>query len=261
MSEIYNKTGVTTSGEIVVNKGFASLVVISSKPITLNEKISIKVQRRKGSEHITKDISLLAFNMLGTSSYDSMQYNNNIGYYSIVELTEGNNNEIPLHPNISLNGMDNEIITIQLDNLDSTVNYSLHTLESPLDSDDHELLKFYHRVISPSTVEENLDTRGFDSLVIVRDPSIKTIELTFDSNKRILYTPKELDILTTSTDPIQDVTTRNNTVVFCGLNEHYHIIDLQGVINIQINKSSSTTGIDVIMKIDEGDAQLYNVTK
>lgn len=261
MAEIYNKTGVTTSGKIEVKKGFASLVIASTKAITQNEKISIKVQRRGGVESLAKDIPLLAFNILGTSAFDTMQYDANLGYFSIVELTEANSEENPLHPNISLNGMENEIIEIELTNLDDTATYALYTMESPLDSDDHELLKFYHRVIHSSTLEENIDTRGFDSLVIARDASIKEVELTYDSAKRITYTPKELDFLSTSNDPFQDVAIRNQAVVPCALNTSYHVIDLQGVLSVQINKSATQNSIDVILKIDQSDAELYNVNR
>jgi|GEM_PF-1965652 len=249
MAEIYRSlAGQTDSPEILTTKGFGALVISSTRAVNefTTEAISIWVEKEGKNIDICKDVLLKDLVLLGTWGEDCILCDATFKTIANVDLTEDGGF-------ISLK--DNETIKCKLRGLIGTVSYVLNGIEEPVPS--HEVTMYERKSMASEDVNRDFDTKGYDIVSLQNDATINEISLTFDNGSVCKYTPFELSVVARSIDQMLSLT-QAGTIVQT-LTDRV-VFPIKGVVNMNVRKTPGTR-LDVTMRIDESDWELYQMAK
>ena len=243
--QIYNATGVATTGTLILNKGVGALLIGSSLEFNalVLEKISVFVERAGKNTNIVQDMFLKDFMLLASVAEDTILPAGTLACTAMCELTEDGGY-------IQLS--ENETIKIVLTGLTPAATYAIYGIEEPVGS--NEVLLYETKVMASAILNQDFDTVGYDVLVMTKDASLSEISLTYDNGNVVKLLPIELEALQKSIDPMQ-IVTAGGLVLY---NTTRYQIPLKGITNVNIRK---TAGVDhyINLRIDESDFQLYQL--
>ena len=169
--EIYNATGVRKTTQIRVTKSFGMLLIMSNQPFIdlLNEKISVYIERASGdNQHIATNISLKAF--IGCAVFGEGKIIEKPDFFqAIAELSD--EGSIPLQ--------ENESIVIQLSDLKDAKTYQLHTIETPVIS--QETVFYTEKVFLNGQKNRSYEVNEFDECMLLGD--FEKVRLTYPTDQ------------------------------------------------------------------------------
>lgn len=244
---IYEKTGVTKSGEIFLNKGIGALVIATDNEFSelTNETISIWIQKETGNLDLANDVLLKDFMILGSYGEDSIHALGTFKASAYCELTEDGG---------YIGLLENEVIKFSLNNLKSGKTYALFGIEEPVQA--KEVLMYERKTMSSEVLNQDFDVKGYDVLSLEHKDSINEISFTYDNHAVVKYLPIELEALERSLDPIQ-VIKSDNTLAFI---ENRYQLQLKGIVSINIRKSPGDM-LNMHLRIDQEDKRMYQSNK
>ena len=231
---IYSGTGVTTTGKLVVNKGFSALIVSSS--LTLDalsaEQIEVLVERKNGKAfEVTQGaVSVKDFILSTTESEDAMTYDDVTGLYTAVcELTGEDGGAIDL--------AEGENIVVSMTLLTSGATYRLNGTEEPFTTND--VRQFEQKTMASADLKKTFGVEDFDYLVLTDHTSITEVRFDFGGEHVTTYDLFELRAMQRSADGAKWYTSTG----LADLNVAGRItLGLDKIKNIEIRK---TAGVDI----------------
>ena len=235
--EIYNATGKTTSGTILLTKGISSFVVATSVDFEqlVTETIRIEIERANGSNfEITKGTMALSDFILATT-YGEDAVTSNADYETIAVC------EIIAHGAIHL--FEKDVIKVTLGGLVSTEKYVLNGIEEPETGTD--VYSFERKSMAPDDTNKDFNVAGFDILILDKSADIEEINYTFENGRTVKYTLFELEAMSASIDPVAHV--KSNFTVTSKFNRKIQL-PLYAVNNINIRKKSGVAVVSLILR-------------
>lgn len=258
--EIKRITGVTQTEEIVLTKGFSDLIVGFSGAFDdlENERITIFVEKKDGTQDIAKNILLKDFILLACYGDDTIQHGTRgadvLPTIAKCEITQDSG---------YIHLFENETIKIKLSDLQTALVYTLDGIESHEPSKGVE--KYERKVVSANVVTQDYDVRGYDMMSLERHSSIEEIDFKMDNGATVKMTPFELETEQKAIDPFQfwkPITYKNalnvNETRFVPAHELADriVFPLVGVNGITIRKNVGTD-LNLTLKIDQSDYEKY----
>lgn len=258
--EIKTITGVTQTEEIVLTKGFADLIIGFEGDFDAlgDERITIFVEKKDGTQDIAKNILLKDLILLGCYGEDTIQHGtrgvNTLGTIAKVELTQDNG---------YIHLFENETIKIKLSDLDAGAVYTLDGIEAHEPSKGVE--KYERKVVSANVVTQDYNVKGYDLMSLQKHSSIEEIDFKMDNGATVKMTPFEIETEMKSIDPFQffrQVTFKDGAGVNQTMRVPVHqiadrlVLPLVGVDSITIRKNVGAD-LNLSLKIDQSDFEKY----
>lgn len=236
--EIYNATGVTSTGIIPVTKSISTLIIGSSLDFNAlsTEQIRIEVERANGSNfEITKGLMYLKdFILANTYGSDAVVSDSarSLATVAVCEIC----NEGSIHL------FEKDVIKVELRGLIALQTYTLNGIEEPQTST--MIYSFEHKSMGTDDTNKDFNVDGYDILVLDRDASIEEVNYTFSNGQVVKYNMFELEAMSKSIDPVAYLKT-NGTVLssFTGKIQ----LPLLAVRNINIRKSQGAV-VNLILR-------------
>ncbi|BFM44938.1 hypothetical protein CFS9_35790 [Flavobacterium sp. CFS9] len=236
--EIYNGTGKTTTGTILLTKSISTIIVASSLEYAglTNETIRVEVERANGSNfEITKgSMNLKDFILANTYGEDAIISDSvrDLGLIAVCEIC----NEGSIHL------FEKDVIKITLNNLDATKTYILNGIEEPETST--QIFSFEHKSMSSEDTNKDFNVFGYDIMILDKSSTIEEINYTFANGQVVKYSLYELEAMSKSTDPVAYV--KKNASVLSAFPDKIQL-PLLAVSNVNIRKAQGSV-INLILR-------------
>lgn len=194
--EIYNATGATTTGTILLTKSISTLIIATNLEYSelTTETIRVEVERANGSNfEITKgQMSLKDFILANTYGSDSIVSDSARGYDLVAVCEICNEGSIHL--------FEKDVIKIELKGLIGANTYVINGIEEPETST--EIYSFEHKSMSAEDTNKDFNVSGYDIVILDKHASIEEINYTFDNGQVVKYSQYELECMSKSIDPV-----------------------------------------------------------
>jgi hypothetical protein len=194
--EIYNATGNTTTGTILLTKSISTLIIATSKEYSelTTETIRVEIERANGSNfEITKgQMFLTDFILANTYGSDAIVSDGGRGFFLVAVCEICNEGSIHLY--------EKDVIKIELRGLDATETYAINGIEEPQTSS--EVYSFEHKSMSSEDTNKDFNVQGYDLLVLDKSSTIEEINYTFENGQVVKYSQYELEVMSKSIDPV-----------------------------------------------------------
>lgn len=237
--EIYNGTGKTTTGTILLTKGVSAFVIGSSKTfeMLLDETIRVEIERANGSNfEITKGTMSLADFILATTYGEDAIISHGVRELQTVAVCE-----ISAHGAVHL--FEKDVIKITLSGLTEGATYVVNGIEEP--ETGTEVYSFERKSMAPDDTNKDFIVSGFDILILDRSTDIEEVNYTFENGRTVKYSMFELEVLSASIDPVAHVKINGN--VSSGFNKKLQL-PLLAVNNVNIRKKQGLTPVSLILR-------------
>lgn len=229
--EIYNKTGETGTGTILVTKGVSALIIASNAAFEqlTTETIRIEVERANGSNfEITKGTMALRDFILATTFGEDAITSNQYRQLSTIAVCEiANNGAIHL--------FEKDVIKIELKGLNAQNKYVLNGIEEPQTTT--EVYSFERKSMGVDDTNKDFNVAGYDICVLDKSADIEEINYTFENGQTVKYTQFELEAMSSAVDPVAYVKGNGN---IAGLFQDKIQLPLLAVVNLNIRKTQGT---------------------
>lgn len=236
--EIYNGTGKTTTGTILLTKSISTILVASTLAFDelTSETIRVEVERANGSNfEITKgSMSLKDFILINTYGDDAITSDVARGYDLVAVCEICNEGSIHL--------FEKDVIKITLNGLVATETYVLNGIEEPQTST--EIYSFEHKSMSSEDTNKDFNVSGYDICILDKSNSIEEINYTFSNGQVVKYSLFELECMSKAIDPVAYV--KKDGTIRSSFTDKIQL-PLYAVENLNIRKSQGTV-INIILR-------------
>lgn len=236
--EIYNGTGKTTTGTMLLTKSISTIIIGSSLAFDelTTEMIRVEIERANGSNfEITKGLmSLKDFILANTYGEDAITSDvaRNLDLVAVCEIS----NEGSIHL------FEKDVIKVTLTGLISAETYVLNGIEEPQTST--EIYSFEHKSMSSDDTNKDFNVSGYDILVLDKSSTIEEINYTFNNGQVVKYSLYELECMSKAIDPVAYV--KKDGTVKSSFSDKIQL-PLLAVENLNIRKSQGTV-INLILR-------------
>lgn len=193
--EIYNETGKTKTGALLVSRPIGALVVGMSQPFAAltNETITAFIERANGNNtEICTDLPLAAFISLSTAGGEAI-FMNDTDTKALCEICEEG----------AINLQETEAIKIKLDGLKAGVTYSLHGLEYPATA--NSVVRHTRKNILDGETEKRYDVTNQELMLIEGVDNILEMNVQFANGATCKYVPEEIKAISRDFDAVKSV--------------------------------------------------------
>ena len=236
--KIYQGTGVTETGMILLTKSISTLILATSKTYAelTTETIRVEVERANGSNfEITKGLMFLKDFILATT-YGSDAITSDVARsFDMVAVCEICNEG-------SIHLFEKDVIRVELKGLIAGQTYAIHGIEEPETST--EIYSFEHKSMGSDDTNKDFNVEGYDILVLDKHADIEEVNYTFANGQVVKYSLYELECMSKSIDPVAYVKT-DGTVASAFADKIQ--LPLLAVRNINIRKAQNTV-INLILR-------------
>jgi hypothetical protein len=240
--KLFLGTNVTTTGDVQVTKGIASLKIATTKQLSEldNETISVWVEKSKGNnKDLLVNVNLRAFMCMSSFGAAAIYAHTTGGtsYVTVAVCELTNLGAIALE--------DNESIKFRIDNIDNTAGpytWLVTGFEEPMDNS--RLYKYDTKTISADDTTRIVQVGTADLLHLSSYTTLTGLVFTFDNDQQCRYDVDDLRAIQMDTDPVMQITSAGAIVPY---STEFIIVPLVAVRSIEFIKPSGTR-VDIVLR-------------
>lgn len=208
--DIYSGTGVTTTGNLKINKGLHALLIAATVDFTAltgSELVTLYVERPHASNvEIATNIPLIDFICESTYGAEAIQADDIYNFIAKCEICDGDGAYML---------SEGENIIVNISGILTTQTWKIVGLEDPIKT--LHLKKLERKTVASEDFEKNILTAGFQ-MAVIDDTGNTVTEYTFQysNGERIKYKPFDLKCIMRDNDPIAYITKTGVTKQYVG---------------------------------------------
>jgi len=231
--EIFNKTGVITTGSIRVIRPVESLSIHSTKSFSdlSEEKINVYIESNSGNNtFIIPNLPLKS--VVLASTFGESAINSQNGFNAVIELG--------LEGAVYLD--DGETMKVELTGLDSEATYIIDAIEAPEIST--EIVDFEEKTILSEQTLRTIDVSDAAIMVLAGFDTITNATFKFINGKSVKYSSRELKTQSFDIDPLLGIVGTGVTKTVLGREDDFLVFPVDVVDSIDFEKKP--TGVCVV---------------